>query len=422
MSAWWVVAALLALLAAGVPVAFAFALLAAVMLWWIDIPMISIPLGLIEGIDSFVLLSVPLFLLMSNVLLRGGMGRDLFAAVQSWVGHWPGGLGVATILSCALFSAICGSSVATAATIGNVAIGEMTSRGYPKRFVYGLLAAGGTLGVLIPPSIPLIIYGAITEESIVELFLAGIVPGLVLTGLFMLACLVHAFTRHGAPRLAPQSLKQRWRASRGALPALGLAVLIVGGIYTGAFTPTEAAGIGAVAAVLLVGLMGRLNWADLRQAVLDSFRTTVTLFLIIIGAKLFGHAVALYDIPQQITTQITATFTTPLGFLLVVALVVLVVGLFLESVSLLLLMVPILLPSLLGMGIDLVWFGILFVIMIEFALITPPVGMNLFVLQAVAGARMGEIVRGVVPFFALMVVALILVYLFPALALWLAKG
>ena len=213
-----ILALLWVLLLVGVPIAFSFTAVAMAMLWYIDIPLAAVPIQLISGVDNFILLSVPLFLLMSNILLKGGIGRDLFAAMQSWVGHWKGGLGIATILSCALFSAICGSSVATSATIGNVAIHEMTSRGYQRRFVFGLLAAGATLGILIPPSIPLIIYSSITEDSIVDLFLAGLLPGLLLTALFVAYCFIHAlFDQHTVP-VAKASRQQRLRLILRALP------------------------------------------------------------------------------------------------------------------------------------------------------------------------------------------------------------
>ena len=416
ISSFIILALLWVLLLVGVPIAFSFTAVAIGMLWYIDIPLAAVPIQLISGVDNFILLSVPLFLLMSNILLKGGIGRDLFAAMQSWVGHWKGGLGIATILSCALFSAICGSSVATSATIGNVAIHEMTSRGYQRRFVFGLLAAGGTLGILIPPSIPLIIYGSITEDSIVDLFLAGLIPGLLLTGLFVAYCFVHALLDNKTIPVPKATREQRVTHSLRALPSMLLALLIISGIYSGAFTPTEAAGVGTVAALAIVILMKRLSWADFKLACMDSLRTTVTLFLIIVGAKLFSHAVALYDIPQAITASIVQTFSMPTGFLLIVGVIVLIMGLFLESVSLLMLMIPILLPALNAMGIDRIWFGILFAILIEFALITPPVGMNLFVIQAVGKGSLAEVSKGVVPFFFVMFLALALVYLFPVIA------
>ncbi|HZD26730.1 MAG TPA: TRAP transporter large permease subunit, partial [Alphaproteobacteria bacterium] len=248
-----ILAGLFVLLLAGLPVVFTLAGLGCILLWIGGFSPLMVPQGLFSTIDNFVLLAVPLFLLMSNVLLKGGVGRDLFAAVQAWVGHWPGGLAVATILSCGIFAAISGSSVATAATIGTVAIPEMTGRGYPRRFVLGLLAAGGTLGILIPPSIPMIVYGVITEESIISLFLAGIGPGLLLVVLFCGYSMLYArFSTHYAP--TPRaSWGERRRSGLRALPTVGLAALVIAGIYAGAFTPTEAAAVGFAGALLITG-------------------------------------------------------------------------------------------------------------------------------------------------------------------------
>jgi C4-dicarboxylate transporter, DctM subunit len=410
--------ALLALLLVRVPVAFALGGLGLLLLWFKGINVVMVPQALYSSADSFVLLAVPLFLLMSNILLKGGVGKDLFNAVQSWVGHWPGGLGVATITSCALFSAISGSSVATAATIATVAIPEMIERGYSRPFVLGLLAAGGTLGILIPPSIPLILYGVITEESIVSLFMAGVGPGLLLTGLFILFSIGYSlFDRNYRP--SPKTpWPERWRASRRALPTLLLAVVVIGGIYLGVFTPTESAGIGFALSLVIVLLLRTMTWEKLKQAVQESMVTTVTIFLIIAGAKLFGKAITIYQIPQHVSAAITSNIAEPALFIVVVCLVLLVVGFFLESISMLLIMVPVLYPALTAMGIDPVWFGILFVVMIECALITPPVGMNLFIIQAVARADLAEVLRGVWPFLLIMFGTVVAISLFPDIVLY----
>ena len=259
-----VLLALLALLLAGVDIAFVLAGLGMILLLADGSSGLQIPQALMSSMDNFILLAVPLFILMSNVLLRGGAGARLFAAAQSWVGHWPGGLAVATVLSCAVFAAISGSSVATAATVGAVAIPELTARGYRRRFVFGLLAAGGTLGVLIPPSIPMIVYGFLTEESVVDLFLAGIGPGLLLTALFAGYAVVHARLAGVGRGAARASAAERRRATLAAAPTLALAALVVAGIYAGAFTPTEAAGVGFVLAlVVTLGVHRSLRLRDL---------------------------------------------------------------------------------------------------------------------------------------------------------------
>jgi len=418
LTAFLILLALIILLFSRVPVAFALGGLGLLLLVLGDLSPMMVPQGLYSVVDNFILLAVPLFLLMSNVLLKGGIGRDLFNAVQSWVGHWPGGLGIATIVSCGIFAAISGSSVATAATIGSVAIEEMSKRGYPKHFVYGLVAAGGTLGILIPPSIPMIIYGVVTEESIVDLFKAGIGPGLMLATLFILFSFVYAkFSRDYQPQ-PKASWEVRKKSSLRALPTILLATIVIGGIYLGVFTPTESAAIGFSVALLIVFSMRRMSWHKLKTAVMESMQTTVTIFLILAGAKIFGKAITLYRIPQDISILISDNISQIGLFVFVVCLVLLLIGLFLESLSMLLIMMPVLYPSVLNMGIDPIWFGIIFVIMIECALITPPVGLNLFVIQAVGQARMQDVIRGVWPFTLIMLLSAFIIYWIPSIALY----
>jgi len=412
--------ALLCLLAVGVPVGFALGGLGALLLLVGGFSPLMVPQGFHSTVDNFILLAVPLFLLMSNILLKGGVGNDLFAAIQDWVGHYPGGLAVATILSCGIFAAISGSSVATAATIGTVAIPEMIRHGYPRKMVFGLLAAGGTLGILIPPSIPLIIYGFITEESVIKLFLAGIGPGILLVALFIVFAVLHATFSKQYRRSHKASWQQRRQSSIRALPSIFLAVVIISGIFNGVFTPTEAAAIGFVCALLITGpLLRTLTMPKLKDAVIESMVTTATILIIIAGAKVFGKAITLYRIPQDLAVVITATFTEPWVFILVVSLVLVLMGLFLEALSMMLIMVPVLAPVLLTLGIDPIWFGVYFVIMIECALITPPVGLNLYVIQSVAKAGMGEVASGVWPFLLLMLFTVAVCYVWPNLVLYL---
>ena len=418
MSSFLILLSLVTLLILRVPVAFALGVLGVFLLWLFPFPLTGVPQRLFGTMDSFELLAVPMFLLMSNILLKARIGRDLFAAVQSWVGHWPGGLGVATVLSCGLFSAISGSSVATAATIGTVAIPEMTERGYSRPFVLGLLAAGGTLGILIPPSIPLIIYGVVTETSIPTLFLAGIGPGLFLASLFIFYSMIYArfggeFT--AAPRA---SWAERGRTGLLALPTLFLAAAVIGSIYLGIATPSESAGVGFVLAIIMTSLMGRMNIDRIKEAVYDSMKTTTMIFLIIAGAKVFSYAITLYRIPQDISNLLTTNISDPMLFILAVGLVLLLIGFFLESLSMLLIMVPVLFPALATMNIDPIWFGIFFVVLIETALITPPVGMNLFIIQAVGKARLEEVVKGAWPFALMMLLTALLLLMWKDLALY----
>ncbi len=419
MTSLIIILVLFALLLVRVPVAFTLGGLGLLLLVLGGFSPLMAPQALWGTIDSFILLAVPLFLLMSNVLLKGGVGRDLFAAVQAWVGHWPGGLAVATVLSCGIFAAISGSSVATAATIGTVAIPEMSKRGYPRTFVLGLLAAGGTLGILIPPSIPMIVYGFITEESVIKLFLAGVGPGLALVALFIMFSMLYARYSGKCAAVTRAGWTERWQTGLRALPALLLAAVIIGGIYAGLFTPTEAAAVGFAMALLITGpLLRTLTWQALKQATIEAMTTTVTILMIVAGAKVFGKAISLYRIPQDISLFISTNFDETGLFVLVVAITLVLMGFFLEALSMMLILVPVLAPSLVPLGIDPIWFGVFFVIMIECALITPPVGLNLYVIQAVGRAGMGEVAAGVWPFLVLMLLTVALVYVFPNLVLY----
>ena len=419
MTVIMVLGVMFALLLAGLPVAFSLGVLGLGMLVIGGFSPLMAPQAILSTLDGFILLAVPLFLLMSNILLRGGCGKDLFSAVQAWVGHWPGGLAVATIVSCGIFAAISGVSVATAATIGVVAIPEMIKRGYNKNFVYGLLAAGGTLGILIPPSLPMIVYGFVTEESVISLFLAGIGPGIFLISLFIIFSIIYSKYFGGYKRVPPASWKERKKYSIKVLPTITLAVLILGGIYTGVFTPTEAAAVGFSLALFLTTILLRsLTLADFKKALFESMVTTAAILVIIAGAKIFGKAIALYRIPQDISMFIEATIQSKAVFMITVCLILVAMGLVFETLSMVLIMVPVLLPAAMGMGVDPIWFGIFMVIMVECALITPPVGLNLYVIQSVAKTQLGEVAKGVIPFLMMMIFTVYVMYIWPDLALY----
>ena len=414
-----ILAIMFALLLASLPVAFSLGSLGLGMLLGGGFSPLMAPQAILSTLDGFILLAVPLFLLMSNILLYGGCGRDLYAAVQAWVGHWPGGLAIATIISCGIFAAISGVSVATAATIGVVAIPEMIERGYNKKFVYGLLAAGGTLGILIPPSLPMIVYGFITEESVISLFLAGIGPGLFLIALFIIYSIIyaHLFGGYTPSEKAPWDV--RIKTSIKVAPTIALAALILGGIYTGIFTPTEAAAVGfSLAIILTVVLMRSLSFKDFKRAVFEAMITTAAILIIIAGAKIFGKAITLYRIPQDISSLIQTYVDSKMLFVIVVCLVLVTMGLVFETLSMVLIMVPVLLPAAMSMGIDPIWFGIFMVVMVECALITPPVGLNLYVIQSVSGARLGDVAKGVLPFLYLMIFTVAVMYVWTDLVMY----
>ena len=407
------------LLLSGLPVSFSLGFLGLSMLIFGGFSPLMAPQAILSTLDGFILLAVPLFLLMSNVLLKGGCGKDLFNAVQAWVGHWPGGLAVATIISCGIFAAISGVSVATAATIGVVAIPEMIKRGYNKNFVYGLLAAGGTLGILIPPSLPMIVYGFITEESVIALFLAGIGPGIFLISLFIIYSIVFSQFFGGFKKLEPSSWDVKKNTSKKVIPTIILAVLILGGIYTGVFTPTEAAAIGfSLSLIITVLILKTLTWVDFKEAVFESMVTTAAILIIVACAKTFGKAIALYRIPQDISYFISSTIDTKALFMVVVCIILVAMGLVFETLSMVIIMVPVLLPAAMAIGVDPIWFGIFMVIMVECALITPPVGLNLYVIQSVAKTQLGEVAKGVFPFIVMMIFTVFIMYIWPDLALY----
>jgi C4-dicarboxylate transporter DctM subunit len=407
------------LLLSGLPVSFSLGFLGLSMLIFGGFSPLMAPQAILSTLDGFILLAVPLFLLMSNVLLKGGCGKDLFNAVQAWVGHWPGGLAVATIISCGIFAAISGVSVATAATIGVVAIPEMIKRGYNKNFVYGLLAAGGTLGILIPPSLPMIVYGFITEESVIALFLAGIGPGIFLISLFIIYSIIFSQFFGGFKKLEPSSWEVKKNTSKKVIPTIILAVLILGGIYTGVFTPTEAAAIGfSLSLIITVLILKTLTWTDFKEAVFESMVTTAAILIIVACAKTFGKAIALYRIPQDISYFISSTIDTKALFMIVVCIILVAMGLVFETLSMVIIMVPVLLPAAMAIGVDPIWFGIFMVIMVECALITPPVGLNLYVIQSVAKTQLGEVAKGVFPFILMMIFTVFIMYIWPDLALY----
>lgn len=419
MTVIMVLGVMFALLLAGLPVAYSLGVLGLGMLIIGGFSPLMAPQAILSTLDGFILLAVPLFLLMSNILLRGGCGKDLFGAAQAWVGHWPGGLAVATIVSCGIFAAISGVSVATAATIGVVAIPEMINRGYNKNFVYGLLAAGGTLGILIPPSLPMIVYGFVTEESVISLFLAGIGPGIFLIALFIIYSIIYSKFFGGFEPIPAATWEVRKKATVKVAPTIGLATLILGGIYTGVFTPTEAAAVGfSLALFLTTVLLRSLSFSDFKKALFESMVTTAAILVIIAGAKIFGKAITLYRIPQDISMFIEATIHSKEMFMITVCLILMAMGLVFETLSMVLIMVPVLLPAAMYMGVDPIWFGIFMVIMVECALITPPVGLNLYVIQSVARTQLGEVAKGVTPFLLMMLFTVFIMYIWPDLALY----
>lgn len=415
-----VVLLLIGVLFLGLPVAFSLGSTSLLLILLFDLPMKIVGATIFTSLDSFVILSIPLFVLMSQVLLDGRIGDDLFDVMNAWVRHLPGGLAIATILACAFFAAITGSGAATAATIGMVAYPAMTERGYDKNFTLGLLAAGGTLGILIPPSIPLILYGAITEESVGKLFIAGIVPGLVLTGLFIIYA-VYKSRRGGFTPMEKTSWGERLRVTKKNFWGILLPFIIIGGIYSGAFTPTEAAAVGLVySLVITLFVYKSLRLRDIPDICLRSITTSCMVAIIIAGAVLFGRVMTLLMIPQKLTEIIISNNFSVLMFIIAMNVLMIILGCVLETVSIILLTMPLVTPILHVLGIDPIWYAIVVTVNMTMALITPPVGMNLYVINGLrSDIHMSEIIKGVFPFIIIMALFLILVIAWPGMSLWL---
>lgn len=416
----WVTLLLLVVLFAGLPVAFGLGTTSVLLIGLFGLPMKIIANTMFTSLDSFVVIAIPLFILMSRVLLDGRVGDDLFEVMNVWVRHLPGGLAIATILACAFFAAISGSGAATAATIGMVAYPAMLGRGYQKKFILGLLACGGTLGILIPPSIPLIIFGAVTEESIGKLFIAGIIPGLVLTAVLIVYA-IYRSKRGGYMPMEAASWRERFRVTRRNLWGIALPFLILGGIYTGVFTPTEAAAVGLTYSLFITLFIYRtLKLRDLPKLCLDAVGTSCMIALIITGALLFGRVLTLVEIPQQLTTLIIEWKLSAFMFVVAMNILMLFLGCILETVSIILLTVPLVAPILTTLHIDPIWYAIVLTVNMEMALVTPPVGMNLYVINGLdEDIHMSEVIQGVAPFILIMAVFLLFTMLFPPMSTWL---
>ncbi|MGG2105446.1 TRAP transporter large permease [Lysinibacillus pakistanensis] len=404
-----------------VPVAISLALSTILVFFQIDFNMNMIPQRIFTALDSFPMMAIPGFVLAGVLMARGGISKYLIEALRAWIGHLPGGLAVVTIIACAIFAAISGSSPATAAAIGSIMIPAMISAGYKKRYSMGLVAAGGTLGILIPPSVPLIIYGITSEQSIGELFMAGVIPGLALTGILIVAAIVYA-KRNGFKGDEPASWSERGRKSLKAIWGAFLPFLILGTIYSGVVTPTESAVI-AVFYGLIVSLFiyREMKLKDFREVLVESINITAMIFLIIGAASLFGLYLTNAQVPQQVGAWIAESDMNKWIFMIIVNILFFIMGMFLEAVSIILITLPILLPILAHFDINLIHFAIIMTINMELGMITPPVGLNLFVVSGIAKEKLGEVVKGVIPFIVLMIIFLGLVVLLPQLSLWLPE-
>ena len=416
---------LLVLIALSVPIAAVLGVLALSLGQFFSVMPLHLALGDVmwENSIEFLLIAIPLFILMGEILLRSGIAERMYGALAQWLSWLPGGLMHSNVGSCALFAATSGSSVATAATIGTVALPEVDRHRYNERLFVGTLAAGGTLGILIPPSINLIIYGLLTDTSVPQLYLAGFVPGLLLAVLFMATVVVACLFRRGwGGTPIETSWAMRVRSLVHLLPPLGIFLVVVGSIYAGLATPTEAASLGVVASLALAAFARSLNLEMLRRAVEGTMRTTAMVMLIILAAIFLNFVLAAIGLTQALSQFVLELGLTPMQTLLVVIAFYLVLGCFMETLSMLLTTTPLIVPIIVSLGFDPVWFGILMMVMLETALITPPIGVNLYVVQGVRGrGSMNDVITGTLPFVATMFVMIALLVLFPELALWLPE-
>ncbi len=364
---------------------------------------------------------IPMFMLMGAFVSVSGVSRELFRAANAFIGHLRGGLGVATVLACGGFAAICGSSVATAATFSSVAYPEMRRFGYPQSFSTGVIAAGGTLGAMLPPSTVLAVYAILTQQDIGKLFMAGIIPGLLAMAMYVLTIFIIVRVRPDwLPRGETTTWAERFAGLKDVWAPLLLFVFVIGGLYGGFFTPTEAGGVGATGAFLLGVLRGKLDRAGILEALLSATRTAAAVFTVLIGALIFGYFLTITQTPQKLTGFLTELGLGPYGVLALIMLMYLVLGCLMDAMAMIILTVPIIFPVIVQLGFDPIWFGIIIVMTVELGLIHPPVGMNVFVIKSVVhDVSFMTIFKGVIPFVLTDILRLIILITFPMIALWL---
>uniref|UniRef100_A0A7C4MQ64 TRAP transporter large permease subunit n=1 Tax=Desulfatirhabdium butyrativorans TaxID=340467 RepID=A0A7C4MQ64_9BACT len=420
-----VLASLVLLLSLGVPIAFALCGIATIGIlctWGLNGLLLLFNDAYGES-SSFLLSAIPLFIFMANMLKSSGMGDDLYEVVYRWMGKLRGGLAVGTVLICALFAAMAGVSSVATVSMGLIALPSMLKRGYQKELAIGCISAAGALGILIPPSIIMVLYGATAEVSVGKLFIGGVVPGLVMCVLFVVFILIRAWLN---PKLAPGvpetfELSEKLVVLKGVLLPLGLIVLVLGVIYFGICTPTEAAAVGAFGAMGCAMAYGKLTWTTLRDSLWSTMKTNAMIFWLIIGATAFTHFLAYSEIQGLIHQTVLSLDVSPWMILIAIQIIYFILGMFLDPAGILMLTTPIFVPIITKLGFDPLWFGILFVVNMEMAYITPPFGFNLFIMKAIVPPKiqMMDIYRSVYPFVILQAICLVLVMMFPQLATWL---
>lgn len=422
----------------------AFAIMLAIMMAGMPIAVVMVFMGAVGGVLAFgwplvdsmgpvmwgvmnenLLTAIPLFILLGELMLRSGMADRMYETLSLWMNRLPGGLLHSNIGCCALFAATSGSSVATAATVGTVAVPALNSRGYDKARSLGSIAAGGTLGILIPPSVNLLIYGSLSETSIGQLFVAGIVPGLLLTGLFMLYIVLSSRRMGSSEQSATLEvpLKLKLLSLKALIAPAIIFGIVMGSIYLGIATPTESAALGVVTALVLAALGGHLNMDFFNQCFLQTARTTGMVLLIVLSAFVLNLTLSLTGVAQLVTTWVTSLGLSPTVLLIIFVLFYILLGMFMDVLSMMVLTIPIAVPVIVAAGIDPIWFGIFIIIMCELGMITPPVGMNLYVVHGIRKDEgpFSDVVRGVIPYVIIMVAFAVLLIAFPGIATWLPQ-
>jgi C4-dicarboxylate transporter DctM subunit len=416
--------ALFILIFSRMPVGFVMALIGFVGFGYIvnyDAALSLVAKDLFDVFGSYNLTVIPLFILMGQISFHAGISSRLFEVAYKFIGHWPGGMAIATIGACAGFSAICGSTNATAATMAAVTLPEMRKYGYKDTLAAGVVAAGGSLGILVPPSVVFIIYGIMTEQSIGKLFMAGILPGILLAGLFMLAVVIWAYL---APEVAPRGprtdLRARLASLAGLIETLLLFLLVMGGLFLGLFTPTEAGAVGAMGSLLIALFRRNLSWKGFIQSLFETTRISCMILVIVAGATIFGHFLAITRIPFDIAEWVAGFHLPPFAIMSLIILVYLLGGCVIDALALIMLTVPIFYPVVLSLGYDPIWFGVIIVLVTQIGVITPPVGVNVYVVSGVArDIPLHVIFKGVVPLLIALIVATLLMLPFPQIALFL---
>jgi len=381
--------------------------------------LIDLSSNLFQQLDKYALMAIPMFILAGNLLSKGGSAKRIIEFAKAFVGHLPGGLPIAAILASIVFAAVSGSSPATVAAIGSIMFGAITAAGYPKTYAIGTITTAGSLGILIPPSIVMIIYGVTADESIGKLFMAGIIPGLLIGGMLMAVTYIGA-KRLGFKKTKPASWKERWEKFKESFWALMTIVIIIGGIYGGIFTPTEAAAVSAIWALFVsIVIYKDIQIRDLGDVFFESAKTSGMILFIIANASVFAYFLTLENIPDMLTQFVLDMHLNKVMFLVAVNIILLIAGNFMEPSSIIMIMVPLLLPIAKTLGIDPIHFGVIITINMELGMLTPPVGLNLFVASGITGEPIKEVVKSVLPWFLVMLAGLLLITYIPEISLWL---